>query len=384
MRDLLIVSVKRLGCLAALLLGLAGLPALLPAATPIGALYGSQVACDPAVSGCIPIPLTGTLLCASGSGCPLRSAPSWTDSTRFWGTTGNAANLCRTSTDGGVTWANCASNPATITGNGFYAGASDGSVLATGTTGAGFCTIERSINNAASWSTVYTTATKRGCNGPASSSSLLKCLPTGGACVLVVFDASTGTYRTFATTDNGQTWDDTQVSGATTNRSQTALVFDGTLGIETILLSVADTSAWNTTTGVWSLSAAWGIIGDCFGALIFQGTAQGVCYISGETYRRVTSAGALVQNMTIPGVLQLIDTGAIALGYDASTIYVVSSLAPSGVGVWVSRNAGVSFSKIFSVLNGATMSAGDIYIANGCLYVSTVTNPNSIFFKVCA
>jgi hypothetical protein len=61
----------------------------------VSSVLGLNVDCGDA---CQPIPLNVTVLC-NNAGCPLQTAPSFTDEQRFWGSSGAA---CRTGLHGQI------------------------------------------------------------------------------------------------------------------------------------------------------------------------------------------------------------------------------------------------------------------------------------------
>jgi hypothetical protein len=123
--------------------------------------------------------------------------------------------------------------------------------------------------------------------------------------------------------------------------------------------------------------------------MIYNGTTNGVCYSSGETYVLRNSIGAVVQSIVLPGVYQVAATGGLAISVATNVMYVVATVAggaPRNIGVWVSQDNGASFLQIYTspstVMDG--ISLGDIFLANGCVYFSGGNfGAQKTFVKIC-
>jgi len=335
--------------------------------------------CDTTNSGCFTIPLQGTILCGPGATCPTQAAPSFTNSNRFWGGGGSS---CRTSSDGGTTWANCATQPLSSGGQEQYAGSSDGGVIAIGDL-AGTCTIKKSTDNASNWSTVYSSVTA-GCGGALTGGSKLKCL-SDGRCDFVFVNGSTFLPNVLHSDNDGNTWGLT-VNGGTVTSSYLSMAWDGTAGIVTANTFRSE----KYTSGVWSEgAAAFAGCGTISGSVVYNGVGYGLCKDPGtnEIFRIMTADGALFKNITLTGIIQ---SGIPALAYSVGTdiLYVMAPMntAPSAtVAVFVSRDNGVSFGKIFESpqsINSMT-NRGDVFFANGCIYWSVLGGGSPMFMKIC-
>jgi len=330
----------------------------------IKSIVGVSSECDSTNTGCIPIPLTVTARCdVGGVLCPNHIAQSFTDTNRFWGGTGN----CRTSTNGGSTWAACATQPLTSGGAEYYAGTGDGSVIALGQVGV-VCTIKRSTDNAANWTTTYTGG-NIGCAGNSNGGSQLKCL-SDGRCNFLLNSSVTNLPALLASTDNGQNWVLTTVGVA--GNSPISVAWDGSVGITTsnTLRSLKYAAGWSQG------SAAFAGCGTISGSVIYNGVGYGLCKDPGtnEIYRMMTADGALFKAITLPGVYQLGGVGILAYSVGTNILHVVANVAVTAgglpLGVWVSRDDGVTFTKIYTssqTLNSLS-SFSDIIYTNGCIY----------------
>jgi len=346
-------------------------------------IVGTASSCDES-EGCLPVPLVLTGLCTVT--CPLLSAPSYTDSLRFWGTGGTAGTGCRTSTDGGATWGACTTNPFTPGTKEHYAGTVDGGVIAVSQV-VGDCVIRKSVDNAASWTTVFTFTVATGCGGPISAGTFLKCL-ANGECHMLVTGPGTG-CNILESTENGNigTWLNVLTDVSCFAATPTGYSYDGTDGIMT--QSGASTlSGWFTFTGGigWTSSAVWpGTVGQCWGSVILSGVPRAICYNTGDAnYTLRDVDGVVVTNLVLPNAVLLVSNGGLGMSIaGTSLLYVVATSSnPSAIGVWASRDAGVSFGRIGTIGPSVVIREGDIFFANGCIYFSGgLITP--VFAKVC-
>jgi len=171
----------------------------------VSRVLGLAGECDRAFSGCTPIPTTGVVVCATTSSCPIHIAGDYEVDTRMWGS--RTGSPCRVSNNRGVTWSDCPTLPEP-TGITSIAGAGDGSVVVVGTTNGGTnCKIQRSIDGANSWVTVFDAALS-GIGGACSTGnqgSMLKCT-LDGQCVFLYDANGASVLRAITSTDFGQTW----------------------------------------------------------------------------------------------------------------------------------------------------------------------------------
>jgi len=352
----------------------------------INKIVGIASSCDNS-EGCIPIPLVVSSLCTAVQTCPLLSAPSYTDSLRFWGTGGTAGIGCRTSIDGGATWGACASEPFGLGAKEHYAGAADGGVIAISQI-AGDCVVRRSEDNAASWTTVFTFTMAAGCGGPISGGTLLKCFPDG-ECSHIATNTTNGQCTILNSTSSG-------TAGSWTAGITTAACFGGTVvgasydGDDGIMTQSGMTlvTGFFTATGFagWGISALWPTgVGSCWGSVVLSLVARAICYNTGDAnYRLRDVNGVVVRDLVMPNAFLAMNNGGLGMSIgDTNVLYVVAtSNNPSAIGVWASRDGGVSFGRIGTVGPGVSIREGDIFFANGCIYFSGgVITP--VFAKVC-
>jgi len=358
--------------LAALLLGF-GLPASSPAITHV---LGGQMACDPALPSCTPIPLTVTTLCTAS--CPKISSFSYSSTARFWGSTG-AVGGCRVSVNGGTTWAACATQPFTTGSTEFYAGASDGSVIAVGTpTGPSTCTIRRSTDNATSWTTVYTNVVV--CSNSGNEGQYLYCLGDG-RCEYIAHDGVTDTNRIIRSSDNGQNW----VTGETSVQAiaVAGAAWNGSGGILTV--QTGTNKSWSAIGDSWVLSTfVWnGTPGQCWGSVIYNSAGRMICNNGTTGYKMYDSEQNVVASLTLPGSATAAGNGGTAISIRTNNLYVFAQgVSPSSMAVWASIDNLSTFTRLGDISGGgAGMRGGNVFFTNGCVYFSVGLTP--MFGKIC-
>jgi hypothetical protein len=366
---------------------LVGLLSTIPAHAVIGSVKGGAVECNSANPLCTPIALTVSMLCNQSSLCPTMSAPSFTNSQRFWGMT--VAGDCKTTVDGGTTWAGCTT--ATPAATRFIAGAADGSVIAVALS-AGVCSFYKSTDNGLTWPLVHTTGTT--CNGGSGAFSQIKCLTTG-TCIYPTNDALLTTCNLFQSNNSGGTWSlaTTSACGDVTNFAVVGTYYNGTFGVLLNNIQAASQTQWITLNNLtWTASAVWPTTQRCTGGVAAYGGSLHVLCLQTDLsgYRIYTSNGALEQPIVLPGVALSAGQGALFASAGAA-LYVVATYQPTPtdiphVGVWASRDSGVTFTFLAasSGAGSAQVQSGDIYVHNGCVYFSSGSFPSNVVFgKVC-
>jgi len=348
-------------------------------------IVGLSSECDTNNIGCIVIPLTMSTLC-TGATCPFRSSFSYTDSTRFWGSVGSGTGACITSTNGGTTWNACTAQPFVTGANELYAGASDGSVIALGTTtGPTTCTFRRSTDNAVNWSTTFTLAVD--CNPGNNEGQYLYCL-NNGICEAALNNSNLNTFRIFRSSDNGQNWT-TGETGSASCGTGAGSVWNGSSGIIPSMDPGCGggnlATAFNAVTDTWTVSTAWtGTQGSCWGQVIISNVGYASCG-SAITYGFYTSTGATFRTFVLPGATLAVNNGGVAFALDSTVIYVfATATVPAGIGAYVSRDAGVTFGRLGTETSGggAGIRGGNAFFANGCVYWSGGTTTRR-FAKIC-
>lgn len=356
----------------------------IPQAEAIRSIVGTQVACDTTFSGCQAIPLTVSILCVPGNGCPQTSQPSLTNPLRFWGAT---SFPCKTSIDGGTTWVGCTTEAFT-TGRASFAGTASGAVIGANSNGTSTCFIRRSTDNAASWTTVFTaTGGTANCDSTNGYGSNVRCR-ADGICILPFENPVDGKCYTYRSADDGITW----IPGTGTVCSiidPTSVAWDGTHGFMGARTHTGATTTWLTNDGsTWTPSAVWPINIFCPGGMIYNGSEYSICNSNpAGTWTLRNSAGGIAATVTFPGAASFVNNGPIEVSIGANIIYAIlpTTDAIQQLGVWVSRDAGSTFAQIGKTNTGGAnnMNGGDFYFngLTGCLYASTGQTP--MFAKVC-
>jgi hypothetical protein len=341
---------------------------------------------------CQPIPLNVTVLCLN-AGCPLRTAPSFTDEQRFWG----SYTICRTSINGGVTWSDCPTQPFNSGGMEHYAGTSDGAVIGVARLGGPPRTsIKRSVDNGVTWNTVYEDTANQFRN-PNIGNTKLRCF-LDGYCFLVDNDIADSHFFVLESTDNGQTWS----VAFTKNNNEPIGIFNGNLLATNIKdfidhTVVASPSNGYTTTfrGMMKTSNVWSITSllgsgsvTCWGSFVFNNIPYGMCY---DTQRRIVNltTGLIEKSPTFDPPIYSgsgAEQGGMSYGYNSTTIYSLQQVLINSsihTGIYVSKDSGSSFVKIFNVDTGSIREM-DFWKhpINGCLYWSGAFSTN-IFGKIC-
>lgn len=340
---------------------------------------GAQANCDTTITSCIAFPTQLTALCVSAS-CPFRTNPSYTSSTRFWGTFLSGNSQCVTSTDGGVTWPACTTQPFVASTQEYYAEASDGSVIAAGST-AGTCTIRRSTNGTVSWTDVFTQAVA--CLGNNTEGQTLHCL-SNGTCELISSTTADSKFRMFRSTDNGASWTAVTVDTLGTNDLASGSAWNGSAGISAAISSINGLATAFVAIGdVWISSAAWANIGDCWGNVVYNNVGRAICYSAGTGYTVRAGDGTLVSSIVLPGAALGIDIGGPAFSNTTNALYVLATTTTSTLGIWLSRdnlNTFVLIGQSSAAIGG--VRGGNMFMTNGCVYF-TGGVARFMFGKIC-
>lgn len=340
-------------------------------------IVGASSECDLAFSGCITIPTTGVVVCATTSTCPIRIAGDYVVATRMWGT--RAGSSCRISNDNGVTWSNCPTLPEPISTS--IAGTGDGAVVVAGTTNGGTnCKIQRSIDGGTSWTTVYDATANDGLVGSCStgsSGSLLKCT-IDGECVFL-YDSGATTQRAITSSDYGLTWTAGGASSAL-GAGVRSMAFSGS-SVGGIGVVSGGLRAFLQGAGVWNSTAIWAGTGVCWGSIIYNSSARGLCSTTAGTVvhtLRAGATGATDATLTLPDVYPTGDenVGINGMAYGSNTAYIVGTLnkLTSGqltMGVWATRDNFASIVKLFDTAQPTgALREGDVIFHQGCIWFS--------------
>jgi hypothetical protein len=336
-------------------------------------------------NACQPIPLNVTVLCFN-AGCPLQTAPSFTDEQRFWG---SVSGFCKTSINGGVTWLDCPTQPFSD-GTEQCAGTSDGAVIAVARlSNPNRTSIKRSVDNGVTWNTVYEdTVLISG-----SNTSKVRCF-LDGYCFVVDRDVVDLHFFVLESVDNGQTW---------------SMAFNGLPGISNGLLLAVQIKDFidhtvvasppntynNIRRGMMKTNNVWDVtpflVGSgavtCWGSFVFNNTPYGMCY---DTQRRIINltTGLVEKSPTFDPPIYSgggAENGGMSYGYNSTTIYSLQQVLISSsvhTGIYVSKDSGSSFVKIFNVFtNGLREADFWKHPINGCLYWSG--GSTAVFGRIC-
>jgi len=305
-------------------------------------------------------PLTFSIDCVVS--CPTLSAPSFTDETRVWGMAGPG---CRTSTDRGETWANCAGAPAiAFTSASSIAEASDGSIVMGGRpTGdvPNSCAIYRSTDVGASWATVYTGANFCTFVGGEADANHMTCLASG-ECVFIFRNTASSLGTVLRSVDNGATWATEFTTAGAVGNIHT-IVYDGTAGGA---YGNAGSTYMRYTGGGWSTtSLAAGY--QCWGSMIQNGQPYTTCQNLSQVAALDGITGLVDRVFTIANPFLFSNLGILSYGYSNQVIYVYTS-TPVGGQVSISLDNGASFVVLLSTAQNVRGGTSYRHPVNGCVY----------------
>lgn len=375
------------GCLLALWIIL-GLSSSTPAATPIGALLGGALACDPANPGCQPFPLNAALLC-DGSGanldCPQFFTPDWAGtSSRFFGLT-NRVNppRCVQSTDGGTTWVLCPTNPYSAALDLFgsaFAVASDGSLIAPADQGTDNCIIRRSTNYGTSWSTVFTDTTAGvtcGIRFAGFAPNVIRCSSTTAYCIVIGTSGGGLTGINYFSLDNGATWTKGPTTFALTSgdpQFQLSMETDASIGVlapfsvtyGSQTAAVKSGNEYIATSVIPAPPGAGGLSTRCLGTLTKGGDRAILCgpdSVSINTFRLfkvIVLAPTFISNFTLQDAPSFsFGPEFSSFGFNAGTAYVQGrNLATTRLLIYVTRDDFGAVVQIASLTPTTPVSVG--------------------------
>jgi len=330
-------------------------------------------------TGFVPFPAKfGTLCAPGGANCPRTFHPSWTDSTRHWGST--SVN-CVTSTDGGTTWGLCTTQP--FGGETLQvASSSDGSLVAVATV-AGVCTIRRSTNNGTSWNTQFTDA--NACAPATPSSSHFRCQPPGvlaGRCDYVFIETNVRT-RTYLSLDQGVSWVQSNVASAVII-SLNGAVFNGSLGAAGGIISAGNRPVL-ANIGIWGVGGtSWPAPAAGYGAstgAIWSGASRWHAYDTATTsYKQLDETGTVQKTFT--------PTGAQVVGIPAIDCFQLTGLIDYCAGAntlgqqtfWISLNDLGTSVQLGS--NTSASGRATIFFVNNAVYISIAGAAGGSFYRI--
>lgn len=354
-------------------------PASAQPATSITTIYGSQVACVPESPVCNPPPQNFTTLCNQfvvGVSCPKSFHPSWVDSSRYWGSDGTS---CVTSSNGGVNWANCATQPF-AGGTVHVASSTNGHVIAVSDV-FGLCTFMMSVNNGTSWSTQFTGVNT--CAPTPSGSEQIRCQPASGQCDYVFVQSGVG-VRAYRSTDNGATWAQTD-TGSAVAATVSSMVFNGSRGMAGGVMNTGNVATF-AVVGTWVLSTPWGAPTNNFGETTASdwgsiGTPVGFVFEGVTTlqYKQINTDGTVLKSFVPPGAMVVGFPIITCFQFNSSVDYCVGLTTTGGQGFWVSIDDLASLTLLAS--NTALAGKATIYSVNGGIYIS-VAGTVGAFYRI--
>jgi len=343
---------------------------------PSSAAVSSVVGASADATGFVPFPTVLTVLCPVGGGanCPETFAPSWGDSTRYWGEDG--VGNCVTSTDSGDTWALCTAQPFAGTAM-RIASSSNGSLVAVSSV-AGTCTIRRSVDNGAIWTTEFTDANS--CNMAAGAGQMMICQQTGGRCDYI-FTSTGVNLRAYQTTDDGDTWVQTVTANINFVGSN-SLAFNGTEGVASPTSGATGRVVPVASGGVWAASSGWGagtVNYVCSGANRFSDVGDAVfCYDVGAlNYRQISPIGGTDKTFTPTGALQAGSPFLNAVEWAANTVYICGVNTSGNQRFWASLDNFSTFVTMTDI--GATAGICTMYNVNGGIFISTAGTTGAFY-----
>jgi hypothetical protein len=339
-------------------------------------IAGLKSECDTTNIGCQPIPLTFSAVCTVS--CPQVIMPSFTDANRMWGRTSTGVGSCTTSIDGGATWNACATQPfvgGVWQGREMYMGTADGGVVVLSFESTPTCQIRKSTDNAVTWQTKFTdSGANTRCAGTLFESATGWCLADGRCEFQSYHSSNVPAYRVYRSTDNGENWTKGSDTGVDTTNNPAGSIWDGSVGMMALTQTTISGAPYSSPTGdTWSEGTATATsYGDCWGQVILSSTAYSVC-ADNTVYTLRNRLGTLFKTPTFPATPVMVfsvDSGGVSYAYDSSTIYtLVSLVSPAHTGLYVSRNAGTSYTFLADVsttgVRGGTMWKHPL---NGCVY----------------
>lgn len=318
------------------------------AQTSIGAIYGGSVDC----TGCPSAVLTSiTVLCNGSVNCPEALNVDPSNTANLYGV--NSPNCVR-STNSGVAWGQCTSQPP-LTGGAILAGiaaTSNGTVISAASTGAA-CVIGRSTNATTSWSGVYNAAPI--CQGDLGQ-SVVRCVGT----TCIIGTNAGGRPGILASTDDGQTWNVVYQSAAKAGIPM-AIFFDGTRGIvitnfrdsDNIIYTVTGVGGWADSPNALGITLCYGSgFSSSFGPVAMCSTAG--------TRRLVNVANGTITNLTIPNFNS--DGFARFVQLNGNQ-YITNGSASCGM--WATSGIGTVFSQLscnaaFNTIGGEMLPGGNV------------------------
>ena len=319
------------------------------------------------------IPLSPSTTCSNAVApgtCPITFHPSWTDSSRLWGVTGNIGGgnyECVTSVDFGLTWATCTTQPWSAGQQHQVASPTDGSVISVADI-AGSCTIKRSTDNGTIWTTVFTSAGIQ-CSMSARA-QIIYCQEASGQCD-VGNTLGGNNARIHRSTDNGASWSVISMADVLTAPALGGIEFNGSAGVFGSDALGAGLKAVTAAANTWALSTAWPPTSlDRGTPLLFGGATPQIISQNGaaNTYHRTDTNGTLIQAISPTDGATALSPGLRALYWSGSDYFMVGP-GTTGQAIWVTRDDFVTIIKLYTTV----LPAGRVtmYKHNSRILIST-------------
>lgn len=330
----------------------------------VNSVVGVAATCDLSDTDCLPFPSVVSQTCSNlvnPATCPTVFHPSWVDSNRLWGVSGSIGGgnfECVTSTNQGLTWNTCTTQPWSIGQQHQVASTENGNLISVADI-AGTCTIRLSTDNAASWATVFTNPGVQCAMGVRAQ--IVYCQRDVEQCD--VGNTLSGlSARLHRSIDNGVTWTVSAPGDALLAPTLGGIEFNGEQGIFGSDGMGAGLKAVVSTGNVWVGSSAWSPSAlDRGTPLLFNQVSTQVISQNGATsvYHRTDENGTLIQSISPPGVLGALGAGLRAIFYRTGMYYVVGP-GTTGEVIWLTRDDFATFVTLFT----STAATGRITMYN--------------------
>jgi hypothetical protein len=346
----------------------------------VSKIVGLTGACDTTAAGCSPVPSNFAALCNQfvvGVSCPKTFHPSFVSNARFWGSDGTN---CVTSSNTGVNWGNCTTQPFAGTSM-QVASSTNGNVVAVSSP-AGVCTIKLSVDNGANWTTQFTDAND--CSPVPSGSSLVRCQVSGGQCDYVFVNSGVRT-RTYRTVDNGVSWAQSNVASALI-ASTIGMVFNGTIGASGGTINagqvpvIASSGTWGVGSVGWPVAtnnygSSTGAIWDSLSAPVFFAFDGSVTF----QYKQLDVNGAVLKSFVPVGAIVTGFPKLDCFQFKPTVDYCVGATTTGGQAFWISIDDLATTILLGS--NTANSGQATIFSTGGAIYIS-VAGTVGAFYKI--
>jgi hypothetical protein len=249
------------------------------------------------------------------------------------------------------------------------------------------------VDNGVTWNTVYEDTA----NIPAIGNiSKIRCF-LNGYCFVVDRDVVDFHFFVLESVDNGQTWfvvftkNNNDPPGKNNGDLRTVQIKDF---IDHTVVASPPNNHTTTFRGMMKTNNVWDVTSllssgsvTCWGSFVFNNTPYGMCY---DTQRRIVNltTGLVEKSPTFDPPIYSgsgAEQGGMSYGYNSTTIYSLQQVLINisiNTGIYVSKDGGSSFVKIFNVnTNGLREADFWKHPINGCLYWSG--GSSIVFGRIC-